>query len=386
MSSTPVLASRTLPLALAAIAATAAAAASQTVYRVGPHALPTIQDAVDAASAGDVVEVAAGVYPSFHVEKALRIVAEPSALVQVDTTDTIAIALQPNDRVHLAGLDVQAQAVTVHGGIVSAERCTIRTGLGVRLRNTIATLRWSSASADSASGVLVEDSTLFASDGTFSTGAPAADHIEHGGVKVLGDSACHLASCVLIGAWCVSAAMPWPSVAFLAPTATAANARIWLVDCNFIGGFQQSGPQGPSLVVPSVPMPGRVRAHRCQASGLVIGAVVLDRVLGVHTSVDMNVGGSFTTRMLGEPGHPLLLYAGGETLGQQPVTFVEQPALVFNDMVVLGTLPGDAQGAATFTINVPNNPALRHLQIWWRGLDLATLPWQATPPFVTIVQ
>jgi hypothetical protein len=356
------------------------------VHFVGPGAHATIQDAIDAAASGDVVEVAAGVYPSFRVEKALRIVAEPSALVQVHTPDTIEIVVQNSDRVHLAGLDVQANAMRVTGGIVSAERCTIRTGLGMALHDTFMTMRWSSASATDASGVLVDNAQLYASEGTFSTAAPAIDHIAHGGVKVIGDSACHLASCVLIGAWPVSVNTPWPSAAFLAPTATAANARIWLVDCNFIGGYQQSGAQGPSLAVPSVPQPGHVRAHRCTASGLVIGTYSQDDVIGLNTSVDMTVGASFTMSLRGAPGHPLLLYGGGETLGQFAFSFIEQPVLLFTDMTVVGTLLGDAQGVATFTLQVPNDPALHNLMLWWRGVDIGVMPWQLTPPFVTIVQ
>lgn len=376
----------TFPFALAAVALTAVPLAAQAVHHVGPGFHATIQDAVDAAAAGDVVEVAAGVYPSFHVEKALRIVAEPSALVQVVALDNVEIAMQGNDRVHLAGLDVQVDAVTVTGGIFSAERCTIRTRLGTQLQDTIATMRWSSASATDASGVLVDGAELYASEGTFSTAAPSIDHIAHGGVKVLGDSACHLASCVLLGAWPVSASTPWPSVGLLAPTATAANARIWLVDCNFIGGFQPSGVQGPALAVPSVPAPGRVRAHRCQASGFAIGTYSQDLVLGLNTTVDMTIGAPFTMRLLGPTGDPLLLYGGGETLGQYPFSFIEQPVLLFTDMTVVGTLLADAQGASTFTLQVPNVPALHNLLLWWRGVDLGTMPWQLTPPFVTIVQ
>ena len=368
---------------LLAIAAVPAVAPAQ--HHVGNGNLPTIQAAIDAAAPGDVIEVAAGVYPAFHVDKPLTIAAEPSALVQIVTTGVIGLDLQPGHRVHLGGLDIEAGAMTVNGGIVSAERCTLHTDVGLQLTDCVMTMRWSSAGAQNGSGVLVQDAHLHASDSSFSTAAGGGDHIEHGGVKIQGASACHLALCSLLGAWPVTPAKPWPSTGLLAPTATAANARIWLVDCNFIGGYQTSGMQGPALAVPSIAM-SNARAHRCQASGLVIGNLAAGCVLGVHTPTDLQIGSSFTARMLGEPGHPLLLYVGTETLGLVPLPLVEQPALQFADMVVLGTFIANAQGAADFAITVPNNPTLRHLQVWWRGLDLFQMPWQATPAFVTLVQ
>lgn len=358
---------------------------AQTVHIVGNGNYPTMQAAIDAAAPGDIVQVGAGIYPAFQLAKPLTIAAEPSALVQIVTSGSIDFDLQLGDRVHLGGLDIQASAITVHGGIVSAERCTIRTDLGLQLVDCVMTLRWSAAGGQNGSGVLVQDAHLHASDCSFSSAAGGLDRIEHGAVKVIGNSACHLALCSLHGAWPLLPNKPWPSTGLLAPTATAANARIWLVDCNFVGGYQPSGLQGPALAVPSVAA-SRARAHRCQATGIVVGNLELGRVLGVHTPVDLQIGGTFTTRMLGEPGHPLLLYVGTETLGLVPLPLVEQPALQFADMVVLGTILADAQGAADFALTVPNNPSLRHLQVWWRGLDLHTMPWQATPAFVTLVQ
>ncbi len=367
------------------LAATTAPAVAQSLHHVGNGNLPTIQAAIDAAAPGDVIEVGAGVYPAFQLDKPLTIAAEPSALVQIVSNGTIDLNLQPGHRVHLGGLDIDASAMHVHGGIVSAERCTLRTATGLQLTDCVMTMRWSSAGAQNGSGVLLQDAHLHASDSSFSTAAGGADRIEHGGVKITGASACHLALCSLLGAWPATTAKPWPSTGLLAPTATAANARIWLVDCSFFGGYQPSGMLGPALAVPSVAVP-HARAHRCQTSGLVIGNLEPGRVLGMHTPVDLQIGNTFTTRMLGEPGHALLLYVGTETLGLVPLPLVEQPALQFADMVVLGTILADAQGAADFTITVPNNPALRHLQVWWRGLDLFQMPWQATPAFVTLVQ
>lgn len=49
-------------------------------------------------------------------------------------------------------------------------------------------------------------------------------------------------------------------------------------------------------------------------------------------------------------------------------------------------MTANAQGETDVPFPVPDNPALRHLVPWWRGLDMADLPWQAIPVFVTIVQ
>lgn len=360
-------------------------ALAQALHFVGPGHHATIQAAIDAAAPGDLVQIDAGVYAAFTLTKPLTLAAAPSALVQIVSTGSVVLDLQPDHRVHLGGLDIQAHAMTVHGGIVSAERCTLRTNLGTHLTSTVLTMRWSAAGALSGSGILVQDSHLHASDSSFASSAGGVDRIEHGGVKVVGESACHLALCSMHGAWPALPTAPWPSTGFLAPTATGANARIWLVDCHFVGGYQANGMQGPALAVPSVAT-SRARAHRCVAAGIVVGNLPLAPVAGVHTPVDLQIGSTFTTRMLGEPGHPLLLYVGTETLGLVPLPMVEQPALQFADMVVLGAVFADAQGGADFSLTVPNNPTLRHVQVWWRGLDLHELPWQATPAFVTLVQ
>jgi hypothetical protein len=106
----------------------------------------------------------------------------------------------------------------------------------------------------------------------------------------------------------------------------------------------------------------------------------------LRTAVDMQVGAPFNTRVLGEPGHVLFLYVGTNILGPIQVPEVEQPALGFSDLAVIGTVVADAQGAADFPMTVPNNMALRHLPLCWRGLDLSTVPLQASPMFVTVVQ
>ncbi|MFY9345900.1 MAG: hypothetical protein WAT39_25635 [Planctomycetota bacterium] len=358
---------------------------AQAVHRVGPGQHATIQSAIDVAAPGDKIEVAAGVYPSFRVGKSLTIAAEPSALVRVVTTSPIDLHLHPADRVHFAGLDIQAAAVNVRDGIISMERCTVQTQTGVRLVGSTLAMRWSSAGASQGSGVFLQDAHLHASDSSFSTAAGGVEWIEQAGVKLVGTSVCHLALCSLYGAWPATATHPWPSTGLLAATATASATRIWLVDCFFVGGYQTGGMLGPALAVPSVAVP-RARANRCQATGPVIGALELGNVLGVHTPVDFQIGTTFTTRMLGEPGHPLLLYAGGEPQGVMWIPLVEQPALAFAGLTVLGAGFANAQGVFDVPLTVPNNPTLRHLQIWWRGLDLLQTPWQSTPAFVTIVQ
>jgi hypothetical protein len=66
---------------LMAIAASAPLAA-QTVHRVGPgQPFATIEEAIQAATTGDVVEVLAGNYPAFVLNKALTIRAEPVGAV-----------------------------------------------------------------------------------------------------------------------------------------------------------------------------------------------------------------------------------------------------------------------------------------------------------------
>ncbi len=362
-------------------------AAAQAIHRVGLGFAPTIQAAIDAAAPGDVVLIDAGVYPGFAVDKSLTITAVPSALVQVVTAGTVSITLPPSGRVHLGGLDVQAGATSITGGIVSLERCTLRTVTGLRLVGCFAALRWSSALATNGSGVLVKNAHLHASDCTFSTAAGGVTGIVHGAVKIAGVCTCSLSQCNLVGAWPNTVLLPYPSVALHVAAVSAATERVWVDDCSLIGGFSPTGQLGPAVLSPASPAPAPLRLHRCAIAGAIKGAVNVGPVTGLRTSVDMQIGATFTTTMLGEPGHLLILYLALDILGPGQVPQVEQPALGLIGLEILGFALADAQGTASFPVAVPNNVALRHLPVWWRGIDLLpVLPWQATPAFVTVVQ
>lgn len=371
---------------VATVAISAGPLAAQAVHLVGPGHWPTVQDGIDAAAPGDVVLVDAGVYPTFHVGKPLTITAVPSALVQVVGAAMVTFVLQPQDRVHLGGLDIQAAGVTIDGGIVAMERCTVRTDSGIAVSHAMLEMRWASSGGYQGSGVLLDDASLHASDCTFATLAGGVANIEYGAVKAVDGSSCELSSCLLFGAWPSDPATPWPSVALHVSRLTAAGLRVWLADCTLVGGFHGSGQVGPSLVAPAPSAPTPVRLHRGQLTGAVLGGVAVGRVVGLRTPVDMHVGGSFTTTMRGDPGDPLLLYVGNDILGEFPLPMLEQPALGFLDLVVLGAQVANAQGTVDFPFTVPNDPNLRHVVLWWRGLDFATYPWQGTPAFATIVQ
>jgi hypothetical protein len=374
-------ASRSIPFLLLATAPVA-----QAVHRVGPGHFATIQQAVDAASPGDVVLVDAGVYPTFRVDKSLTVAAQPSALVQVATTGVLAFPLAPGVRVHLAGLDVQAAAITIRDGMVSAERCTLRSERGVDVRGALLTTRWSAIGGLQGPGVRLTDAHLHASDSTFSTAAGARVVGDCAALVAAGNGTLQLSVCTLVGAWPGTPAAPAASAALDVRGLAAAGGgvRAWLVDCTLVGGLGSAG-FGPALLAPSHP-PTPLRVHRTTTFGAMLGAVAHGACVGLQTPVDTQLGATFTTRMRGEPGHPLLLYAGTNILGPFGIGEVEQPALGFFDNTILGTAIADANGHADFPFVVPAVPALRHAVLWWRGLDLVTLPWQATPAFVTVVQ
>ena len=146
-----------------------------------------------------------------------------------------------------------------------------------------------------------------------------------------------------------------------------------------------SGPQGPSLVTNWVGQ-ARVRLHRTQVSGLAIGNVDVGPVLGLHTPPDMQIGSTFTTTMRGEPGHALVLYLGLDVTAPIPLVHLEQVALGFYNIVFLPTAIANAMGTADFPFTVPNDPALRHSVLFWRGLDTSVYPFLAPPLFVTVMQ
>lgn len=360
--------------------------AAQTTHHVGPgHPHADIQSAINAAAPGDIVEIAAGVYPSFTVGKPLTIVNEPSALVQVVTTGTVAFVLTPADRVVVGGLDIQAHSVTIDGGVVSSERLTVRTDVGLVMNHCTLTMRWCSAGAQQGSGVLLNNAHLHASDSSFSTAAGGTSDIEQGGVRVHGDSACCLSSCSLIGAWPALPGKPWPSAA-LHVTNAIGSQRTWLVDCQLTGGLLFTGMQGPSVAAPALPAIAPVRFHRCNFAGPVFGAIATGRVIGTTTPVDMTIGSTFVMTARSEPGTPLLFYTGIDALGPVQIWELEQPAFLFLDTFLFPIVVANAQGIGTLPFPIPNQANLRNISLWWRCLDLSAPLLQGTPPFITIVQ
>ena len=377
----------------------AVAATSQSVLVVGPGGYATIQGAVDAASNGDIVRIAPGTYGVFQLSgKGLTLIADQPGTVRIRNMtfneNVVAIDLDPSLQLRLVDLifednpTVGILIVGIFHGITSIEGCTFVSGMLPVLDvggNAVVVMRRCQlqGSSDAAMRV-VGPAHLLASQCTF-TGAPVVGLATSGAALLVEGALAFLSDCTLTGGSYVG-----PAFSYTAGSGVLCHipARVWVVDCTVQGGDSSAANVAPGHAIANG---GLTTYHRGTVRGgigptgpaaAVPGSSVPEPLLGVTSSpAGLQLGANFDVVLRGAPGDILVTFGTIELQLPQIVPILAQPVVGFlapTGIVVDAAIAGPT-GTASYSFLVPSVPAVRHVGVWFRGIDLATWPLQASP-------
>ncbi|MBK8098836.1 MAG: hypothetical protein IPK26_17115 [Planctomycetes bacterium] len=360
---------------------------SQTTFRVGPgEAYATIQDAVGAATAGDIVEVLAGSYPGFTLDKALTIRAEPTGAV-VEASSAI-VGPPVGGHARLCGL--RLRNVQLFGsGAASFESCELLGTPGSFappvVANGAAATFWRCRIADGPGGIQASASNLTLVQCDVSALGTYLYLLSISALDLRNGCVVHVSDSTLAAGRGTALAGAWPGIYVIS------QSQLDIVDSTVRGGdYQgQSNQVGGSAI--EVGVDSVARQQRCTllagtgtaGPGNPSSRVTNAPLLGVHIAEPtLALGGSLTAEFRDAPSSPVFVLAA---FGLTPPTTAPLVTPLHwgftpQNAAVVAVLVADGSGNAAYSLPIPADPQLRNLGIWLTGASLAQLPAQLSPP------
>jgi nitrous oxidase accessory protein NosD len=377
-------------------------ATAQTTHHVGVgQTWLTIDDAIQAASPGDVIAVTAGWYGDFTCSKSVTIRAEPTgAFVQ---TWRATVQVPAGGHTRFCGLHMLNVAVGAAGGgagVVSFESCEMTnaffgTDPALTVNGTAVSL-WRCRLANAAGGILAYDARLAIVQCDISSGASSSGTVTTlSALDLRQGSRAHVASSTLAAGAGSGYSGAWPGIFVLGMSA------VDVVDSTVRGGdyTAPSALGGPAIQVGATATSALVRQARCSliagAGPGGLGPIAIPAVLptgdllgvGVAESV-VSAGGSVTADFQTTPATPVYVLAG---LGLKPPAWAAlatplQWGFTAPNGVVLGVVVTGGTGTASYGLSIPPHPALRDTGVWITGVGLGHLPTELSPPVGGVIR
>lgn len=394
-------------------------APAQTTRTVGAGGLPTIQAAIDASAPGDLIEVLAGTFPPFRVDRPLTITAAPGAVVDVATPtfqDAGTSFAATSGVTHVSGLRFRnpvpfwsANQVSVTSSVVSFTDCVfeahthsfqgalvVRTS-GVRLErctllgsggptNSIA----ANAGAAAGNALWAWRSWVTASDCLFHCGLQNWDFPGHPGAGVLCEgSALHLVRCTALG----PTNSPLTCNFYIGGDGVriVSALQVSIADCNLFGGNGHCGTAGHGLANLSATPVLIARTTTTGGAGGtpgqgVVGSTLSAPLLGLaRPTVPLALGQTWSAGWQTTPGG-FMAIALSVDLQPQNDPRVTQRFWLPAGAVALSPLFADAAGVAALAFAVPNAPALRGRTMFAHGFAPNGNLLEAAPPVGGVIR
>lgn len=392
--------------------------AAQTVHRVGPGGFAQIRDAIVAAAAGDVIEVAAGTYFAFTLDKPLVISAlpaPPGQIVQVVgmtmVTPSITELRPPAGtrafvtNVHFRNMwmNYWQHSVRVTRGTVCFEECTFEgaydvyepalrvQNAAVQMRHCLALGAFNLATATPAS-IVATNSDVFAADcivlGGDLTHKPGSD----GGNGIdATDTRLHLVRTDVVagnsnGIACINNMGGGHGVRLIG------NSTAWLADCTVRGGagFCQAGGDAlrnlttvPVQLARTTLTPGTGTPPGVASVGPTAPAPLLGLTGG---TVGLARGQAWQVNYRTEPFWPIAVLLAPDVLVQSSPLVAERLLLPLDSATTFALLVADANGGALLQTTVPPLAILQHQRAYLEAFSGLALPVRTQPALGGVIR
>ncbi len=415
--------SRRRLLLLSAFLSWLASSAHAALLVVGPGGFPDIQDAIDAAQAGDTILVQPGAYSKFVLSKPLRVLGVGSAQVTADGCEITGIAA--GDEALVSGMSMglftkvevigNPGTVALHDVIVSGPPPFSADATAMDFLNNGRVFLLSSESPGMGKGILqpvlrVETTTLHVANGIYKGYGPIAALMLYGSgapVMTAMQSAVTLARTSLVGgngSYCTFCG-PVGANGGHALVATQSSVEIVGGPGTELRGGDADGPPGfvggiglwlqqgsDALVQADAPIAGGLDSAGTQAPATLIDP---SSTLTVETAALSTayitpsqgaVGGTAAFVIEGSPGTPVLAAA---SLAFGPsLTFPGVFGTLFLDLgslAVLGSFTLGPSGQASVPLAIPASPGLLGSIPAFQALQAGALPAFTNPAVLAIV-
>ena len=382
-----------------------ASLAAQTVHTVGPGGFAQIHEAIAAASPNDVIQVQAGTYEAFTLDKALVITALPSPpgqIVQVINPSMFAADVtlfRPpiGTRAYVTNLHFRnmwfhywSMDTSVERGTVCFEECTFEGNPGsrqaaLRVQDAEVQLRHCLVKAQPGpdcvnTGLTVTNGAAFLVDCVVLGASLTHKASFSGGAAITcTDSVLHLvASDVAAGSSsgiaCVSAYVGGHGVV------VQGNSLVWIADCTIRGGNGYCAAGGDALhnssTVPVQLARTTLNAAPGNPPGLaVFGPAQPVSLLGLTGgTVGLARGQTWSANYRTEPLWPVVVLLAPEVLVASSPLVHERLLLPVPGAVALALLLADGQGNAPLQVPVPALASLLHQRAYVQAFSGLGLP------------
>lgn len=413
LPSAPALRTATLSVALS-VALSIGAAQAQAVHLVGPGGLAEISHAIAVAAPGDVVEIAAGTYLPFTLDKPLLIRARPGARVGVLSASLATTRLRPppGTVATVSGLEFRCpwalagMATRIESGTVFCEECVFEApavlGAGaLAVENATAVLRRCALAGNGVGagragtynpGLVCNQAQVFATDCWLRGSDTAFDSYGAGGEGArLSASVAQFVRCTIAGGQQGSCLANPPG----AGLRTIGETTLWLADCSVIGGSANCSIIGTGAAGLQHGGTRPAEVARCSLQGgagatasgpATVGPTVAAPLPGLGAdTVPLVRGSAFAIHFRTEPNWPVAVFVAIE-LDVRTVPVLAEPLPLAGAPAPFALLFADAAGDAVLRTLVPALPGHPHARFFFAGVSGLALPLHVTPPLGGVVR